>query len=296
MNLSVEDAAAGMYRVICNNMAQGVREVTIKRGFDPREFPLVAAGGAGPIHSCLIARELEIPLQIVPREASVLCAFGMLLAELKHDFVRTFVARLESLDWARLHEAVGAMVAEGDRLLGEERIPERRRRSELRLDCRYVKQYHEVSVPVARELVERGDAGAIARAFHAEHNRLYGYSLEAERTPVELINVRVQAVGAVDRPHRRREDWQGEDCSRAIKGRREVYVPESNAFRPVPVYDGHRLGFGHRIAGPAMIETVTTAVFVSGSHDCAVDAYGSFALYRKGREDLVRVDVEEAVA
>ena len=296
MKLAVEDAAAGMYRVVCNNMAQGVREVTIKRGFDPREFPMIAAGGAGPIHSCLITNELEIPLQIVPRESSVLCAFGMLLSDLQHDFVRTFVARLESLDWARLEGVVDAMVAEGGRLLAEERISETRRRFELRLDCRYIKQYHEVSVPIARELVARRDAAAIARAFHAEHNRLYGYSLEAERTPVELINVRVQAIGAVEKPRYRKEDWAGEDASRALKGRRSVYIPEANAFRAVPVYDGHKLGFGNRIAGPAMIEEVTTAVFVSDSFNCAVDAYGSFAVYRKGREELVKLRKEEAVA
>src|SRR5262249_58055638 len=110
MRLSVEEAAAGMYRIACNNMAQGVREVTIKRGFDPREFAYVAAGGAGPIHSCLICNELEIPLQIVPPSSSVLCAFGMLLSELRHDFVRTFVARLEALDWARLGEVLEAML------------------------------------------------------------------------------------------------------------------------------------------------------------------------------------------
>jgi len=220
----------------------------------------------------------------------------MLLSDLQHDFVRTFVARLESLDWARLGGVVEALVAEGGRLLAEERIPEPRRRFEVRLDCRYIKQYHEVSVPIARELVTRRDAEAIARAFHAEHNRLYGYSLEAERTPVELINVRVQAIGAVEKPRPLREDWAGEDAARALKGRRSVYLPEANAFRAVPVYDGHQLGFGNRIAGPAMIEEVTTAVFVSESYDCAVDAYGSFAVYRKGREDLIRLRVEEAVA
>jgi N-methylhydantoinase A len=111
MGLSIEEAAAGMYRVACNNMAQGVREVTIKRGFDPREFPFIPAGGAGPIHSCLICEELEIPFQIVPRESSVLCAFGMLMSELKHDFVRTFVSRLEAIDWPRLTKMIDEMSA-----------------------------------------------------------------------------------------------------------------------------------------------------------------------------------------
>ena len=164
MGLSIEEAVAGMYRVACNNMAQGVREVTIKRGFDPREFPFISAGGAGPMHSCLICTELEIPLQIVPRESSVLCAFGMLMSELKHDFVRTFVARFGAIDWAKLARIIDDMSREGMRArLPEERIAEAKRRFEVKFDCRYIKQYHEVSFLVPRELVECRDNALIAR-------------------------------------------------------------------------------------------------------------------------------------
>jgi N-methylhydantoinase A len=294
MGLSIEQAAAGMYRVACNNMAQGVREVTIKRGFDPREFPFISAGGAGPMHSCLICTELEIPQQIVPREASVLCAFGMLMSELKHDFVRTFVARLGAIDWDRLGLIIDDMARAGARQLAEERIAEAKRRYQVKFDCRYIKQYHEVSFLVPRALIERRDSAAIAGAFHAEHNRLYGYSLEREDTPVEIINVRVQAVGLTDKPHYRRETWAGTDASAAAKGRRRVYIPETNAFTEVPVYDGHRMRFGNRVAGPAMIEQETTAIFISASYDCVVDVYGSFALYQKGREDLVKSCLEKA--
>ena len=205
MGLSIEQAAAGMYRVACNNMAQGVREVTIKRGFDPREFPLIPGGGAGPIHGCLICSELGIPLQIVPREASVLCAFGMLMCELRHDHVRTFVTRLEAIDWVQLNALVGAMADEGARALESERIAPEHRRFELRLDCRYIRQYHEVSVALPLAVIERRDASAIAKAFHAEHLRLYGYALEGEATPVEIINVRLQAIGATERPAYRSE-------------------------------------------------------------------------------------------
>ncbi|NMF89397.1 hydantoinase/oxoprolinase family protein [Aromatoleum petrolei] len=293
MGLSIEEAAAGMYRVACNNMAQGVREVTIKRGFDPREFPFIPAGGAGPIHSCLICDELEIPLQIVPRESSVLCAFGMLMSELKHDFVRTFVSRLDAADWTKLDGIIAAMAVDGARQLDAERIPEGRRRFDVKLDCRYVKQYHEVSFVVPQALIATGDAAGIARAFHAEHNRLYGYSLEAENTPVEIINVRVQAIGVTDKPVARHESWAGEDAAHALKGRRAVYIPETRKFREVPVYDGHRMRHGNRIEGPAMIEQETTAIFVSASFDCVVDALGSFALYRKGREDLVESCIPE---
>ncbi len=287
MGLTIEQAAAGMYRVACNNMAQGVREVTIKRGFDPREFPLIPGGGAGPIHGCLICSELGIPLQIVPREASVLCAFGMLMCELRHDYVRTFVTRLDAIDWAQLGALVGAMADEGARALADERIAPEQRRFELRLDCRYIRQYHEVSVALPLAIVESRDAGAIARAFHAEHQRLYGYALEGEATPVEVINLRLQAIGATDRPAYRREASAGSDASAARKGRRSVYVPERDAFAEVPVYDGHLMRCGNRITGPALVEQQTTAIFVSDSFDCVVDAFGSFVLHAKGREALV---------
>ncbi len=177
-------------------------------------------------------------------------------------------------------------------MLSEERIPAARRRYEVRFDCRYVKQYHEVSFIVPASAIERQDAERIAQAFHAEHNRLYGYSLEAERTPVELINVRVQAIGATDPPHYPQSAWSGPDPSHARKGRRAVYIPEANAFSPIDIFDGHALRSGNRIGGPALIETATTAVFVSASFDCVVDRYGSFALFKKGREDLVRDCIE----
>ncbi|MBI4967486.1 MAG: hydantoinase/oxoprolinase family protein [Rhodospirillales bacterium] len=288
MGLSLEEAAAGMYRVICNNMAQGVREVTIKRGHDPREFPLIAAGGAGPIHSCLICDELEMPFQIVPRTSSILCAFGMLLSDLKHDFVRTFVARLEGLDWGKLKGLIESMVAEGNRLLDAEHIPANRRKATVKFDCRYLKQYHEVSFEVPKAALEKGDTKAVAKAFHAEHNRLYGYSLEELKTPVEIINVRVESTGVVEKPSLRPEPYDGPSSAHAQKGKRSVYVPESKKFETVPVFDGHKMKHGNRVKGPALIEQITTAIFVSAGWDCVVDSVGSFALYRKGREDLVK--------
>ena len=289
LSMSIEQAAAGMYRVACNNMAQGVREISIKRGFDPREFPLIVAGGAGPIHACLIAQELDIPLMIVPRESSVLCALGMLLSDLKHDFVRTFVARLADLDWERLDALVEAMVTQGERQLADERIAPAARRHHVKLDCRYPKQYHEVSFEVPRAALRARDAKAVADAFHAEHNRLYGYSLESENAGVEIINVRVQAVGVTGRPDLPSEPYRGADAEAALKGRRSAYVPEDNAFVTMPVYDGHRLHHGNRLAGPAIVETVTTAVVLSGAYDGVCDHHGSLVVYRKGREDLIDV-------
>ncbi|HER26407.1 MAG TPA: hydantoinase/oxoprolinase family protein, partial [Rhodospirillales bacterium] len=288
MGLSVEEAAAGMYRVTCTNMAQGVREVTIKRGFDPREFPMVVAGGAGPLHSCLICTELEIPFQIVPRESSILCAVGMLMSDLKHDFVGTFVAPLASADFDSLRTLVASMKDEGRAMLAKEGIDEGASEYFIKFDCRYLKQYHEVSFVVQQDLLEKGDIKAIGEAFHEEHNRLYGYSLVEQKVPVEVINVRLQAVGRTEKPAYREEHYAGRDPALAETGRRQVYIPETNVFAEVPVYDGHVLKHGNLVVGPAMIEQQTTAIFVSRNYDCVCDKFGSLALYLKGREDLVK--------
>ncbi|MBI4878753.1 MAG: hydantoinase/oxoprolinase family protein [Planctomycetes bacterium] len=276
--LDVDEAAAGIYRVINTNMAHGVREVTVKRGLDPRAFPLVVAGGAGALHACMIARELEIPTLLVPPTASVLCAAGMLLSDLQHDFVRSFVTPLASADWRALLCLVDEMTAAGGSQLEVEGIPPERATHQAALDLRYVKQYHEVTVPVPRAAIERADLEAIAALFHARHNQLYGYDLAAEGTPLELINVRVKSVGLAEKPALPRLAAGGADPGAALKGKRRVFLPERSAFGEAPVYDGHRLRAGNVIPGPALIERTDTTIFVSESFSARVDGLGSCVL------------------
>ena len=282
LGMSVEEAAAGMYRVINTNMAQGVREISIKRGFDPREFSMVAAGGAGPLHACMICHELDMPLLMVPRESSIFCAAGMLVSDLRHDFISSFVSTLDGIDWAGLGALVSSMMEEGASLLAAEHIPEDRRRFSLTLDCRYVKQYHEVSFPVTMEAVRDADVEAILATFHVEHRRMYGYSLE-DGTAVELINLRLRATGRTDAPTYVEEAYAGKDAGEALKSERPVYVPEEGGFRSVPVYDGDRTRHGNLIAGPALLEQVNTTLLLTASYDCVCDSRGSFVAYRKGQ-------------
>lgn len=296
LGLSTQEAAAGMYRVINTNMAQGVREISIKRGFDPREFPMVVAGGAGPLHACMICQELEIPLFIVPRESSIFCAAGMLMSDLQHDFVRSFVSAIHQIDWKKLNGVVTELMQEGEILLEEEKIPENRRDFSLTLDCRYLKQYHEVSFPLALEFVRERDLKAITTAFHTEHKRLYGYSLEQENTPIELINVRLRAVGSTQKPSFQEESYQGSDCKDALKGERKVYLPEEKTFKVISVMDGHQLHHGNSILGPALIEQNNTTLFLSSSYDCLCDRYGSFVVFQKGKEDILSPSMKEMVS
>ena len=275
LGLSVEDAAAGMFRVINANMAHGVREITVKRGLDPREFPLVVAGGAGPLHACMIASDLDIPTLLVPATASLLCASGMLLTDLQHDHVRSYIVPFGQIDPDRLRAITESMVLEGQEELRREGVERERSRHQVSLDIRYVKQYHEVTVPVPLETILSGDLEAVARAFHAEHDRLYGYDLEEQGTELELINLRVRSLGLTDKPELPRVEPGGEDAGHALKDRRQAFVPELAAFAEVPVYDGHLLKAGNKVPGPALIERIDTTILVSAGFAATVDTLGS---------------------
>ena len=284
LGMDVIEAAAGMYHVINVNMAAGVREVSVKRGEDPREFPLVVAGGAGPNHACMIALELEIPIMIVPKESSIFCAAGMLMSDLRHNFVRTHVSPLEKLNPKKLRQLFEEMEKEGIDLLKSEHIPKNRIQFSYSIDMRYTKQYHEVNVVVTQEEVHRGKLQAIAKKFHPEHNRLYGYSLEELGTPIEVINLRLTCTGRTDKPKFRKVKYAGPNPSFAFKKKRRVYLPSKKRFHPVPVFDGDRLRYGNKIEGPAVIEQVNTTTFVSPEFSVLCDAYGSFTMYLKSRE------------
>ncbi|MCC7072417.1 MAG: hydantoinase/oxoprolinase family protein [Deltaproteobacteria bacterium] len=280
LGLSLQQAAAGMYRVVNANMAHGVREVTVRRGIDPRELPLVVAGGAGPLHACMIAEELEIENIVVPPTASVLCATGMVLSDLRHDFARSYMRRLSRLDFKELNALLAELEAEAEAQLHAEGVAPTQRRLEPAFDLRYLKQYHEVTVPVARADIAKGELSATTSAFHAEHNRLYGYDLGKEGTDIELITVRLKAVGTTDKPVLPRVPPAEGEIKRALSGARRAFVPEDNDFELTPIYQASMLMAGDHIPGPALIERVDTTIVVTRSFSATIDALGSARLTR----------------
>lgn len=298
LGMTAEEAAAGMYEVINVGMAAAVREIAVKAGYDPRDFPLVTAGGAGPNHACQIALALSIPEVLVPRESSIFCAAGMLRSDLKHDFVRTYPTTLDALDLGRFQTLYAEMKTEGDSLLDQEGIPQDRISYVLQLDLRYVRQYHEVSVELSWDDVDSGNLSAVAKRFHAAHDALYGYSLEDRDTPVELINMRLTAIGTTDKPQLLSQPYAGPDPSPAYKHSRSVYIPSTKSYQEVPVYDGFALTFGMRLTSPCIIEQVNTTTFVTPEFAGVVDRLGTYTVYLKENEDkvLARVlkDVEAA--
>ena len=277
-------AAYGAHQVVNANMVDAIREVSVRRGHDPRRFVLVAAGGAGPIHACAIARELDIGLVLVPREASVMCAAGQLLSDLRHDFVRSCVTSLDRLDRDRVEghfrdlrrAATDALLAEG--------VPRHRIAVSSAADVRYVGQFSEVEVPVPDTAMTEAAVAALAREFHRIHESLNGYSMPD--AAAEIVNLRVVGRGVAD-SEAMPESGGAEGT--ALTGRRQAFFEDS--FREVPVYDGHRLASGEDVAGPAIVEQETTTVVVPPEYQLTCDAFGNYLVYLRERglaESLAR--------
>ncbi len=275
MGLGAVAAAAAMVEVIDLAMATRTNDVAIQRGYDPRELPLVVAGGAGAVHAGAIAEELGIGTVIVPRLSSVLCAFGMLLADLRHDYTRSFPRAWDGFDAAEARGVLDGLVEQGMAALEREGVPAERRSVVAAADIRYAGQHHEVTVPFP--LDDLAEPQRIEDAFTRRHEELYGFASPGK--PMSVIALHATVLG--------RRDALGLGTPSAAAGEaptrpsRRMYLPSTRALEEVPVIDGDRLGAGQGAAGPALVDMATTTIVVPESFDVAFDASGSFVLTRK---------------
>jgi len=281
LSIDLTEAAYGIYRLVNTSMADATKVVSVEKGHDPRDFALVAAGGAGPLHGSRIAAIVGIPRVIVPKTASVFCALGMLESDLKHDYVRTMWAPLDALDLDELNRVFDEMEADARSTLETEGIPADRITVERGMDLRYLGQHHEVPVVVPAGQITPEVLPEIARRFHEAHERLYLYS-EPE-SPLESINVRLTATGAI--PKTPLVSWPagGADASGAIKERRPAYFGEAGGWVDTPIYDGSKLQAGNCIEGPAIIEEVTTTIIVCPNDLAEVDRLGNVVIEVNGK-------------
>lgn len=277
LGLSVPEAAAGMFRIINQNMADATKVVSVQKGHDPREYTLVSAGGACSIHACKIAEEVGSTSVLVPKAASVFCALGMLESDIRLDSVKTFNGTIPGLDLAELNRVIEETEKQALSELLQEGV-EKERASLLRfLDIRYCGQHHEVTVEIpAACVIEEKHTEEIARAFHAAHERLYTYS--TPENPMEIMNLRITAVGAVDKIGLDSLDEKGTDPKAALKGTRKVYFEELGGFTETPVYDRGLLKRDNRISAPAVIEERITTVVVHPGWSAQVDPYGNILM------------------
>jgi N-methylhydantoinase A len=261
-------------------MAAGVREVSVRRGYDPRDFPLVVAGGAGPVHAAAIARELEIPLIVIPRESSIFCAAGMLICDFKHDLVQACKQLLADLDVDDLAQLLAALAASGRTTLERELVPPERVRLRASLDLRYVGQWHELTLELDDEPGARVDLPRVEARFHEQHDALFGH--HSADMPVEMLAARITAVGEVAKPSLATLDGGG-GPEQALRATRDVWWPLERTAVETPVFAGRDLAAGSRLDGPAIVELEHTTAVVPSDFALAVDRFGSFVLFHGER-------------
>ncbi|MBX3541018.1 MAG: hydantoinase/oxoprolinase family protein, partial [Chelatococcus sp.] len=273
---SVEDTAWGIIRIAVANMARAIRAVSMDKGHDLKQFALMAFGGAGPLHASLVAAETGLETVIIPESPGTMCARGVLLSDVTRDFVSTQIKRAEGESWKEITAAVAALEEQASAWLEAETIPDDKRALQHIAEARYAGQNHEIRVEGVLT-----SAQDFAARFAEAHKVVYGYALDDH--PVEIVNLRVQAIGHAGRPLQTVADVQG-SMAAAKMGERDVYVGPERGWLTMPVYKRALMPQGEAFSGPAIIEELTSTAYVLPDQQGVVDAYGNIILkFVKGR-------------
>jgi N-methylhydantoinase A len=280
--LDVVTAAQGIVEIANASMVGAIRLVSVQRGHDPRDFALLAFGGAGPLHANALADAMAIPTTVVPPEPGVASAVGLLLADLAHDFMRTHVTRLAGVDLQELTRIYGGFEREGTEVIAGEALAARVRFVRT-MDLRYVGQSYELRIPVPDGALEPAHLSQIAEQFHAEHQRSYGFAAPEE--PVELVNIRLTAVGEVGKPQSLRAAEAPATTARPRTTRR-VFFSETG-FVDTPVFDRDEVARGHHLAGPAIVEQDDSTTVIHPGYAGVGDPTGNILICRQAHVDAM---------
>jgi N-methylhydantoinase A/oxoprolinase/acetone carboxylase beta subunit len=264
---SVRETAEGIVRIINARMADAIRLVSVQRGLDPRQFTLVAFGGAGPVHAGALARALGISTVLVPESPGVLSAFGLLVADVEYDHARTFRARADRVDFARATAILAELAALGHEKLRQDRAPLDRVTVSRFADMRYVGQSYELEVPLPPALGPETIGLAVAE-FHDLHRRVYGHASPADA--VEFVNLRSVCALAFP-PPRLATTVRGGRLEDAVRATRPVVFPGGGVPVRTPVYGRARLPTGVRIPGPAIVEQADTTTVIAPGETAQLD-------------------------
>jgi N-methylhydantoinase A len=279
LGLSMMEAAAGITAVVNAHMTRILRVVSISRGLDPRDFSLVAFGGAGPLHAADLATDMGIPRVIVPESPGLFSALGLLWADLRSDFSSTVRLNLLAVNGESIARQVARLETDAQAWLGNEKVPGRRRRLERSADMRYPMQNYEINVTLPGGAINQKWLARARESFHVAHERLYGYCDRDE--DVQLVNLRVAAIGRTDRANPPKIPKGGRDPKRALKAKRPVHFQEVGDFVTTRIYERDRLFAGNKFAGPAVIEEADSTVIVPPSYTVEIDPHGRIIMSAK---------------
>lgn len=277
LGMDVASTAYGVHKILNSKMADEIRLITIRRGYDPRNFALVAMGGAGPVHAGVLARSLDIPTVIVPEVPGVLSAFGLLTANLECEKSKTLPMRLDKFDFERAN----SLLVELDRLGKEEMerfgVPFDQVSVSRFADMRYVGQSFELEVPIP-EKIDPEKIGKIEQDFAGANKRTYGQVKAG--VPIELINFRTVYIYPMERP-RLKAIAKGGSMKEALKGRRDAHF--GDGYVSTPIYDRAKLPTGGRTEGPAIVEQADTTTVIYPNQSCYIDDFNNIIINALGR-------------
>jgi N-methylhydantoinase A len=268
LSLDLHQAAQGILDIVNENMFGALRLVTVQKGLDPRDFALVAFGGAGPMHGNAMAMLAGCYPAIVPPTPGVLSALGFLYSDVKNEFAQTYVRNIGDVDLGQVGDILGRLGREARVWLREEGIEEARQRLRYEADVRYFRQGYEFSLEIDPERLGSGGLSDLAGRFGLAHERIYGFKLDQ---PVEFVNLRAVGVGAVQKIDLPKFEKEGPDAAAAIVEQHRAYFDGS--FSSVNVYDRTRLRAGNRIRGPAIVAQMDATTVIYPNHSGEVDEY-----------------------
>jgi N-methylhydantoinase A len=274
LHMTSEALAAGMHHILNASMVDEIRLVSVRRGYDPRQFALVPLGGAGPVHGGRLAAMLSIPTTVVPAAPGVLSAFGLLVANIEHDQSRTFVVKADEVDVERIMQVLAELDLLGQEKMHRDHVPPQLVHVNHAADLRYVGQSYELEVPLPGVLDAPCRVQAVA-AFHAAHQQVYGHNRPTH--PVEFVNLRSVHSAPLPRPPLTMSAPSG-SLETACQGMRPAYFDEYQAYRDTPIYQRDLLPLGAQFDGPAIVEQPDTTTVVYPGFTCWVDDVGNLLL------------------
>jgi len=251
LSLDIMETARGIIRIVNENMAAAIRRVSIERGRDPRNFPLLTYGAAGPMHAASIAEIVGIPEVIIHSNAGVLSAFGCTAVDIKHDYERTFYSPVAKIDLEELNKAYTSLDNEGQKVLEKDRIPEQDIELTRKAMMRYIGQTYEVETPLSSGKVTREKLNQLVEDFHIAHKKEYGFL--RRDAPVAIVDLRSTLTGKLGKAPLLAYEEGKKEPDYAIKERREVFF-ESTGPTKTPIYSGEKLNPGNIVEGPAVVE------------------------------------------
>ena len=277
-DLSIEDAAAGIITVVNSNMVRAIRAVSVERGYDPRQFTLVAFGGAGPLHACEVAEEIGIRQVLFPPSPGTLCSLGLLMADTQFDLSRSRLTIVNEQNLSIINNLLADLALEGQQLLNTQKIPELRRRFQFGFDCRYEHQNYELTISINKGKLNESDLNELKKAFGNAHEHAYGYQ-DKER-PVQIVNYRLSAIGLSDKP----QIGHIQECSASVPKEnevRQVRFEKQCKFIETPVYLRDDLPSDCILQGPAIIEQMDSTCVIPPGWTALSDQYGNILVERK---------------